>query len=141
MGGEGRGGEGRGGEGRGGEGRGGEGRGGEGRGGEGRGGEGRGGRGGEGRGGKGKGKGGFTKTIQLVLLQWNPSIVDTLGPGDVSCIERCPHFRDKLRGVSLYTHVPAEAAAELTPLTAQCIHVLIGNMPSTHKFRGHPHFP
>ena len=24
----------------------------------------------------------------------NPSIVDTLGPGGVSCIERCPHFRN-----------------------------------------------
>ena len=28
----------------------------------------------------------------------NPSIVDTClgGPGEVSCIERCPHFRGKL---------------------------------------------
>ena len=26
----------------------------------------------------------------VLVLQWNPSSVDTLG---MSCIERCPHFR------------------------------------------------
>ena len=34
-----------------------------------------------------------------VMLQWNPYIVDTWGPGEVSYIhvhvERCPHFRGK----------------------------------------------
>ncbi len=30
--------------------------------------------------------------ILAACIQWNPSIVDTLG----FCIERCPHFRGKL---------------------------------------------
>ena len=32
-----------------------------------------------------------------ICVQWSLSIVDTLGPSKVSCIERCPHFRGKLR--------------------------------------------
>ena len=31
---------------------------------------------------------------EVSCIQWNPSIVDTLGTW--SCIERCPHFRGKL---------------------------------------------
>ena len=34
-----------------------------------------------------------------------PSIMDTLGPGKVSCIERCPHFSYIKRGV-LISGVP-----------------------------------
>ena len=35
-------------------------------------------------------------TFSVIVLQWNPSNVDSLGIGEVSCIERCPHFRGKI---------------------------------------------
>ena len=37
-------------------------------------------------------------------LQWNPSIVDTLGPSEVSCIERYPHFRGEVIKKGYFGH-------------------------------------
>ena len=65
------------------------------------------------------------------VIQWSSSIVYTLGPGKVSCLERCPHFRGKFtlrkhiwkcpryRGILVFI-----LGVSFNPLYAKCANML-----------------